>query len=68
MTIRLINMTDTHMLGIIETGKGNEYACYFAKEKDENGQLTYPTQTHVKEAWKENKRDFHPYQHFCSTH
>ncbi|MBU8732528.1 hypothetical protein KM915_20990 [Cytobacillus oceanisediminis] len=64
MNIRLIDLNRTHILGVIETKKGNEYACTFAKEKDKYGSLSYPTKSDVKDAWSENKRDFQTYKSF----
>lgn len=64
MIIRLVNLSETHVIGVIETTKGNEYGCVFAKEFNQVCELTYPTNDDVKQAWKENKRDFRPYTSF----
>lgn len=62
--VRIINYTETHSMGVVETRKGNEYASVFAKEFDEQGNTTYPTKEDVKEAWRSNKRFFQSYNSF----
>ena len=64
MLVRIVNYSDTHTIGVIQTRKGYEYGCVFAKEYSEDGTLFYPTKDDVKQAWKEDKRDFTPYTHF----
>ncbi|RKJ75065.1 DUF4028 domain-containing protein [Butyricicoccus sp. 1XD8-22] len=61
MDIEIKYLIPTHMLCIVTTRKGYSYACTWAIERDEKGEIISPTIEQVEEAWRNNRQSFSKY-------
>lgn len=60
MQVEIKNFSDTHALTVV-IDRGRQYSSIWAKEWDELGEMISPTEKEVRKAFKENRKNFDPY-------